>query len=270
MIEKLLSRENELYGNDKDEYINTVKKYVSIKEDISLIETPIESKDILNDLINNHKKIDDKSNDIEIRKQAMIDSVRLYRKFITSGEYLTFIDKTKKIVEDGLIKGLYNKVLGVFKYTGYNYNLTIGMIRSYYDSIDVLMKSNLNTYLIENVDYWAYKNLEESFIADFKQMDIEKLNEMLNSAYKINLSYIIALYNSSKILYELSKVEDRIKDVNKEFLNGSIEEKIDGIINKIKKGNDCIAFEKDKKERVKDLKKELNNFNSILLNVDRS
>ena len=269
-IDKLYKKSSHLNGDKQSRYISCVNEYSRMKNDLEVIRTPIESSNIKEDLYNAHLAVENES-DPDKRKQAFIDSIRLYIKFITSDEgekYKTYI---KNILDNRYLVDVYQRIMGVASYTNQDTNMIVGLIRSYYDVSNMLLDSNISTSLLDREDFWAYENLEKEFLdSDIDNMDNEAIMKILNTSKSATFSYIISLYDSSKIVNKLLQIE---------FFINSLERQLDGpeVLNKkvanfmmtLKKGNTAIAFENHKKQRLITMKSELRNFNSLILNLNR-
>ena len=268
--DKLYSKSSYLHGDKKDKYLSVVGEYLKIKGDMELIRTPISVEDIKTSLRESHESLEKTSN-LEEKKQHFIDSIRLYMAFVSSGECAKYSKYIKDVLDERLLDGIYKKAAGLCSYTKYDVNLVVGLIRSYYDSTMMMVEDTMNSNLLDRNDIWAYETLEGNFLEErLDAVGAEELTRILSVSKGAKLSYIIALYNSSKILNQLLDIDVTLSMMDS-TLDGAdvVTKKLAEFVRQIKKGNHAIAYGNHKKDRLHTMSNELNSFNNLILNVSR-
>jgi len=270
-VEEKLKRRLSLFpSTERDKHSRTLGEYLMIKQDMQLIKQPIDSPDVISSLVEAHSIVEDTTKPVSVRKKAMLDSIRIYRQIVTSSKKEELQERWNYLLDERLLKGVLEKVINALGKTQEDYNMVVGLVKTYYDMNKTLISDVLSPGLVENESVWAYENLEDSIMVDdIDTIDDDKLVKILNTSKNISLNYIVALYNSSKIVCQLSKISNHLDEIETYLSSMSYREAINKTMKRLKTGTATIAYETQKKEKVEALKKELNKFNCLILDVKR-
>lgn len=268
--EKLYSKSSSLHGDKKAEYEAALDGYFRMKEDLALMRTPITLKSISLDLYNAHRTVESNVT-VEEKKIGFIEAIRLYISFVSSGLVDAEKEKIKKVLETKCLGTLYSKAMNVCVGANGDSNLVVGLIRSYYDTTLMLLDNNFTSSIIERDDFWAFESLEADFFeGKIDNMEPKEIIKVLNHSKSAMLSYVVSLYNASKVTSEIMFVDKNIDEFIS-ILDGyeTSSTRLSNFIREIKKGNHTIAYDNHRKSRLLTMKNELKNFNSLLLNFNR-
>lgn len=268
--EKLTKRLSLFPSAEKEKLKRTLGEYLLVKKDVQAIKEPIEVENIVASLREAHSIVENGNLSANTRKKAMIDCIRLYCKIVTTEKKDELIECWNHLLDERLLKRILEGVVGTITTTKEDYNMVVGVIKAYYDLNKRLIEDVLNPSLVENENIWAYENLESSImLEELDNIDNDRLVKILNASKKISLDYIIALYNSSKMVCQLSKIDEQLAEIEEYLSTLSSKEAISKIVKILKVGTATTAYETQKKEKVSSLKKELNKFNCLILDVKR-
>ena len=268
--EKLTSRLSLFPSLEKDKFNRILGEYLMIKKDMQSIKQPISVLNVISNLRECHRIVEDSSLSANTRKQAMIDSIRLYRQIVTTSFRDELVERWNGILDNKLLKDILESIVGRISLSQEEYNLTVGVIKAYYDMNKTLIEDVMNPGLVEDENVWAYENLENSMmLEELDGIDNERLVKVLNVSKKASLDYIIALYNSSKIVCQLSRIEEQLGEVEECISTCNSKEVATKVVRILKVGTGTSAYETQKKEKMASLKKELNRFNCLILDVKR-
>ena len=268
--ERLYSKSSSLHGNKKEEYEATLDSYFRMKEDLMLMRTSIDSNLVSLDLYNAHRGVESDCS-LDDKKKHFIDTIRLYITFVTSGQVTKEKVRIKKVLEEKCLGTLYAKSMNICAGVNGDTNLVVGLIRSYYDTSTMMVDNNFSSTIVERDDLWAFESLERDFLEEkIDNMEPKEIIKVLNNSKNAMLSYIISLYNASKVTSELLFIDSTL-DRMIEILDGNelLNARLSNFIREIKKGNRVIAYDNHRKSRLITMKNDLKNFNNLILNFSR-